>query len=60
MTQYTTENLRAPPMRHHGITMARHVSGTYEMCNCLYLFCSTSVTIHRNIYFSNIFLRTLK
>ena len=60
MTQYMTENLRAPPLRNHGFTMARHVSGTYEMCNRLNLFCSMSVTIHRNIYFSNIFLCTLK
>ena len=37
MTQYTTENPRAPSMRHHGFKMARRVCGSYEMCNCLNL-----------------------
>ena len=38
MTRCTTQNSRAPPMRHHGFIMARRVWGTHEMCNCLNLF----------------------
>ena len=37
MTQDTTENSRAPPMRHDGFKMARRVCDTYEMCNCFIL-----------------------
>ena len=39
MIQYTTEISRAPPMRRHGFKTARRVCDTYEMCNCLNLFC---------------------
>ena len=60
MTRDRTENLRAPPMRHHGFNMARRVSDTYEMCNCFTLSCYTNVLIYRNIHFSKIYLRMLK
>ena len=43
MTQDRTENSRAPPMRHHGFKMARRVSDTYKMCDCLILSCSKNV-----------------
>ena len=60
MTQDRTENSRAPPMRHHGFKMARHVSDTCEMCNCFILSCYTDVLINRNIHFFKIYLRMLK
>ena len=60
MTRNSTENSRAPPMRHHGFKMVRRVSDTYEMCNYFTLSCYTNVLIYRNIHFSNIYLRMLK
>ena len=60
MTQDKTEISRAPPMRHHGYKMARHVSDTYEICNCFILSLYTNVLIYRNIHFSKIYLRMLK
>ena len=33
MIQDTTENSRAPPMRHHGFKTARRVCDTDEVCN---------------------------
>ena len=36
-SQDTTENSRAPPMRHRSFKMARRVCDTYEMCNCFIL-----------------------
>ena len=60
MTQDRTENSRAPPMRHHGIKMARRGSDTYKMCDCFILSCSKNVLIYRNIHFSKIYPRILK
>ena len=47
-------------MRYHGCKMARHVSDTYEMCNCFILSCYTNVLINRNIHFAKIYLRIMK
>ena len=60
MTQDTTENSRAPPMRHHGFKSARRVSDTYKMCDCFILSYFKNVLIYRNIHFSKIYPRIVK
>ena len=37
LKEYTSENSRAPPMRHHGFKIVRRVYDTCKMCICFTL-----------------------